>query len=161
MAGLGYLCGFLLGGWGLSLAAIGFCSFAPIYLSIANYYMMADNCSFISFVNKNDDMITEVLVDLAKTRKEYEPHLNIYFTGFIALLGYAFVIEFIERSEISASISMNSATIFAGLIIGAMLPYFLSFNMISSVQQVAPVIPYDLELQVDDVPAMADGKVEP
>ena len=56
---------------------------------------------------------------------------------------------------------MNSATIFAGLMIGAMLPYFLSFNMISSVQQVAPVIPYDLELQVDDVPAMADGKVEP
>ena len=54
---------------------------------------------------------------------------------------------------------MNSATIFAGLIVGAMLPYYLSCNLISSVKRVAPSIMYDLEMQVDDVPAMADGKV--
>ena len=56
---------------------------------------------------------------------------------------------------------MKSPHIFTGLLIGAMLPYLLIFNLIKSTRKVAPVFGYDLRQQIDEIPAMGEGKIDP
>ena len=42
-----------------------------------------------------------------------------------------------------------------------MLPYLFSYNLIQSFKKVAPVIGFDLREQIDDFPAISEGKADP
>ncbi len=51
--------------------------------------------------------------------------------------------------------------IFMGLLIGAMFPYIFVSSLIRSVQKTAPAIPYDITLQIAEIPGMANGNMDP
>ena len=89
------------------------------------------------------------MIELAQTRNEYDPHINLYSICSLAFLSYAYSETFILSSETTLSLSMKEPRIFLGLIVGAMLPYLLIFNMVCETKKVAPVFSYDLALQID------------
>ena len=61
----------------------------------------------------------------------------------------------------TGSTSLKSPIIFMGVLLGAMFPYMFTSSLIRSIQKTAPAISYDIAIQIQEIPGMAHGNMDP
>lgn len=149
IAGTLFTAEYWLGTFGMGLVVIGFLSLVPHYLYGTLLYSSLENSSYLTYIAQFDEALIQSLVEAAKTRKDYEPHLAILQNGLVCYFGFEMVLTFVSVSEYEDTTSLRSPIIFLGLLVGAMFPYYFSSNLLRSVQKTAPAIPYDLKIQVE------------
>lgn len=79
----------------------------------------------------------------------------------LTYLGFSFVLTFIESAQFTGSTSLKDPLIFFGLLVGAMAPYLLSSVLIRSIFKTGPAIVFDIRQQIDEIPAIGNGSLDP
>lgn len=130
-----YLANYLLGYYGVALAALGMLANLPLSLAIDGYGPISDNAGGISEMAELDPYVRERTDALDAAGNTTAAIGKGFAIGSAALVSLALYGGFLHNAglEFSTLISMTEPEIFAGLLIGAMLPYLFSAFTIKSV----------------------------
>lgn len=151
------------GMYGIAIAAIGMISTLATALTIDAYGPIADNaggiaemCGFGKEVRERTDMLDAAGNTTAAIGKGFA-------IGSAALTALALFAAFITRSSAIKEVNVDllQPWVFAGLVIGAMLPYWFSAMTMKSVGSAALSMVEEVRRQFKEIPGLIQGKAEP
>jgi inorganic pyrophosphatase len=155
--------GFLLAGmFGVAVAATGILSTMSIGLTIDSYGPISDNAGGIAEMSHMGDDVrarTDALDAAGNTTAAIGKGFAI---GSAALVSLALFGGFVTVSEFTQNdVSLLDKYVFAGLLIGAMLPYWFSALTMKSVGKAALAMVVEVRRQFNEIPGILSGENEP
>ena len=128
--------------YGVALAAIGMLGCLPVALAIDGYGPIADNAGGITEMSGLDDSVrenTDKLDAAGNTTAAIGKGFAIGSACLVSLALFgAYIVRCLEASgETEISVNILQPTVFAGLIVGAMIPYAFSAMTMSAVGDAA------------------------
>lgn len=158
-----YFSNHFLGFYGVALAALGMLTNLPLSLAIDGYGPISDNAGGIAEMSEIDHFVrdrTDALDAAGNTTAAIGKGFAI---GSAALVSLALYGGFLHNAglEFSSLISLAEPEIFAGLLIGAMLPYLFSAFTIKSVGKAAQGMVNEIRRQIQADPGILRGTSEP
>lgn len=134
-----YFANVFLGYYGVALAALGMLTNLPLSLAIDGYGPISDNAGGIAEMSEIDKFVRERTDALDAAGNTTAAIGKGFAIGSAALVSLALYGGFLHNAglEFSSLISMAEPEIFAGLLLGAMLPYIFSAFTIKSVGKAA------------------------
>jgi len=154
------------GFYGVAVAAVGMVSTLGIILATDAYGPVADNAHGIAVMSDLPDSVrerTETLSSLANTTAATARGLA---SGSAAITVLALMVAFIQASGLTETGAMLTdpetlAKLVTGLLIGGVLPYVFSAQMMSAVTKIASEIAEEARRQCREIPGVTDGTGEP
>jgi H+-translocating diphosphatase len=158
-----YFANYFLGYYGVALAALGMLANLPLSLAIDGYGPISDNAGGIAEMSELDPYVRERTDALDAAGNTTAAIGKGFAIGSAALVSLALYGGFLHNAglEFSSLISMTQPEIFAGLIIGAMLPYIFSGFTIKSVGKAAQGMVEEIRRQLRADPGILRGTSEP
>lgn len=152
-----------LGYYGVALAALGMLANLPLSLAIDGYGPISDNAGGIAEMAEMGHEVREITDGLDAAGNTTAAIGKGFAIGSAALVGLALYGGFLHNCglENSSLISLTEPEIFAGLLIGAMIPYIFSSFTIKSVGKAAQGMVEEVRRQIREQPGILDGTVEP
>ena len=155
-----------LGYYGVALSALGMLSNLPLSLAIDGYGPISDNAGGISEMAEMGDEVrgrTDALDAAGNTTAAIGKGFAI---GSAALVSLSLFGGFLHNAELdteasASDIALTKPEIFAGLLLGAMLPYVFSAFTIRSVGKAAFGMVAEVRRQIRDDPGILAGTSEP
>jgi len=141
-----YLCAAM---YGIAIATCGMLSTLAILLSVSAYGPIADNASGLARMC-NLDYASIQTDDIHAAGKTISAHGRCFSLGAATVLALALFGAFITRMNIHV-IDLLQPIEFAGLVIGAMIPYAFSAQILQSVSRAAGVIEKEINNQLEDI----------
>jgi len=154
-----YISFYLADMYGVALAALGMLGCLPIALSIDGYGPIADNAGGIAEMSHLEDEIrvrTDKLDAAGNTTAAIGKGFAI---GSACLVALALFGAFITRIGASTVDILQPVT-FAGLLIGAMIPYWFSAMTMDAVGETSMEMVAEITRQLED-PKIKNGEVRP
>jgi inorganic pyrophosphatase len=163
----------LAGMYGIAMAALGILSTLPVALTIDGFGPISDNAGGVAEMSHMPPEIrdnTDALDAAGNTTAAIGKGFAI---GSAAFVGLALFGAFVETTRTK---SMNKTTrlvqvlitvdvlepfVFAGLLIGAMLPYWFSAMTMKSVGQAAYAMVEEVRRQFHEIPGLMEGTAKP
>lgn len=157
-----YVANHFMGYYGVSLAALGMLSNLPLSLAIDGYGPISDNAGGIAEMAGMGEEVRERTDGLDAAGNTTAAIGKGFAIGSAALVSLSLYGGFLHNAQLSESdISLKRADIFAGLLVGAMLPYLFSAFTIRSVGKAAFGMVEEVRRQIRENPGILDGTVEP
>jgi H+-translocating diphosphatase len=158
-----YFSNYFLGYYGVALAALGMLTNLPLSLAIDGYGPISDNAGGIAEMSEIDPFVRERTDALDAAGNTTAAIGKGFAIGSAALVSLALYGGFLHNSglEFSSLISMAQPEIFAGLLLGAMLPYLFSAFTIKSVGKAAQGMVAEIRRQIRNDPGILRGTSEP
>lgn len=158
-----YFANYLLGFYGVALAALGMLANLPLSLAIDGYGPISDNAGGIAEMSEIDHYVRERTDALDAAGNTTAAIGKGFAIGSAALVSLALYGGFLHNAglEFSSLISLAEPEIFAGLLLGAMLPYIFSAFTIKSVGKAAQGMVNEIRRQIRAQPGILQGTVEP
>jgi inorganic pyrophosphatase len=158
-----YFANYLLGYYGVALAAIGMLVNLPLCLAIDGYGPISDNAGGIAEMSELGAEVRERTDALDAAGNTTAAIGKGFAIGSAALVSLALYGGFLHNAglEFSSLISMTEPEIFAGLLLGAMLPYLFSAWTIKSVGKAAFGMVAEVRRQIKANPGILTGETEP
>lgn len=157
-----YVANHFMGYYGVSLAALGMLSNLPLSLAIDGYGPISDNAGGIAEMAGMGEEVRERTDGLDAAGNTTAAIGKGFAIGSAALVSLSLYGGFLHNASLSdAAISLKKADIFAGLLIGAMLPYLFSAFTIRSVGKAAFGMVEEVRRQIRENPGILEGTVEP
>jgi H(+)-translocating pyrophosphatase len=158
-----FLANYFLGYYGVALAALGMLTNLPLSLAIDGYGPISDNAGGIAEMSELDPYVRERTDALDAAGNTTAAIGKGFAIGSAALVSLALYGGFLHNAglEFSSLISMAEPEIFAGLLIGAMLPYVFSAFTINSVGKAAQEMVAEVRRQIRAEPGILRGTSEP
>jgi K(+)-stimulated pyrophosphate-energized sodium pump len=158
-----YFSNYLLGYYGVALAAIGMLVNLPLSLAIDGYGPISDNAGGIAEMSELGAEVRERTDALDAAGNTTAAIGKGFAIGSAALVSLALYGGFLHNAglEFSSLISMTEPEIFAGLLLGAMLPYLFSAWTIKSVGKAAFGMVAEVRRQIKANPGILTGDTEP
>jgi Na+/H+-translocating membrane pyrophosphatase len=134
-----YIANNYMGYYGVSLAALGMLSNLPLSLAIDGYGPISDNAGGIAEMAEMGEEVRERTDGLDAAGNTTAAIGKGFAIGSAALVSLSLFGGFLHNSGLEAgtAISLTKPDVFAGLLIGAMLPYVFSAFTIKSVGKAA------------------------
>lgn len=153
----------LLGYYGVALGALGMLSNLPISLAIDGYGPISDNAGGIAEMSEMGEEVrgrTDALDAAGNTTAAIGKGFAIGSAALVALSLYG---GFLHNSKLTTGggLSLTDPSVFAGLLIGAMLPYAFSAFTMKSVGKAALGMVEEIRKQIRENPGILTGNVEP
>ena len=157
-----YVANHFMGYYGVSLAALGMLSNLPLSLAIDGYGPISDNAGGIAEMAEMGEEVRERTDGLDAAGNTTAAIGKGFAIGSAALVSLSLYGGFLHNAQLSESdISLKRADIFAGLLVGAMLPYLFSAFTIRSVGKAAFGMVEEVRRQIRENPGILEGTVEP
>ena len=158
-----YFSNYFLGYYGVALAALDMLTNLPLSLAIDGYGPISDNAGGIAEMSELDHFVRERTDALDAAGNTTAAIGKGFAIGSAALVSLALYGGFLHNAglEFSTLISMAEPEIFAGLLIGAMLPYIFSGFTIKSVGKAAQGMVAEIRRQIKADPGILRGTSEP
>jgi H+-translocating diphosphatase len=155
-----------LGYYGVALAALGMLSNLPLSLAIDGYGPISDNAGGIAEMAEMGEEVrsrTDALDAAGNTTAAIGKGFAI---GSAALVSLSLFGGFLHNSKLdlpssASSIALTKPEVFAGLLLGAMLPYVFSAFTIRSVGKAAFGMVAEVRRQIKNDPGILEGTSEP
>lgn len=154
----------LLGYYGVSLAALGMLSNLPLSLAIDGYGPISDNAGGIAEMSGLGEEVRERTDGLDAAGNTTAAIGKGFAIGSAALVSLSLYGGFLHNAGLEndeSAISLKKPEVFAGLLIGAMLPYIFSAFTIRSVGKAAFGMVAEVRRQIREEPGILEGTVEP
>lgn len=163
IAATAYFSNLFLGYYGVALAALGMLTNLPLCLAIDGYGPISDNAGGIAEMSELHEDVrhrTDALDAAGNTTAAIGKGFAI---GSATLVSLALYGGFLHNAglEMSTLISLTQPEIFAGLLLGAMLPYLFSGFTIRSVGKAAFGMVEEVRRQIRTNPGILQGTAEP
>lgn len=139
---VGYIFGSM---FGIAIAACGMFSTIPVLISVASYSSIADNASGLSRMS-DISFVTIRAEDIHDAGKSINAHVKCVEISGAAIISLAIFGAFAMRLGLSY-IDLLRPIEFAGLIVGAMIPYVFSSQIMKAVSQSAGVLKKEINRQ--------------
>lgn len=146
--------------YGISLAALGILSTLAIGLTIDSYGPISDNAGGIAEMSGCDPGIREITDALDAAGNTTAAIGKGFAIGSAAFVSLALFGAFVTKAEI-ATIDLMEPYPFAGLLIGAMLPYWFSAMTMRSVGQAALAMVQEVRRQFHEKPGIMTYQDKP
>lgn len=158
-----YFSNFFMGYYGVSLAALGMLSNLPLSLAIDGYGPISDNAGGIAEMAEMGAQVRERTDGLDAAGNTTAAIGKGFAIGSAALVSLSLYGGFLHNAglEYSDKISLTKPDIFAGLLLGAMLPYVFSALTIRSVGKAAFGMVEEVRRQIRQNPGILEGTHEP
>lgn len=153
-----------MGYYGVSLAALGMLSNLPLSLAIDGYGPISDNAGGIAEMAEMGPEVRERTDGLDAAGNTTAAIGKGFAIGSAALVSLSLFGGFLHNAGLEkemTKISLAQPEIFAGLLLGAMLPYIFSAFTIRSVGKAAFGMVEEVRRQIRQKPGILDGTEEP
>ena len=158
-----YFANRLLAFYGVAIAALGMLANLPLSLAIDGYGPISDNAGGIAEMAEMGPEVRERTDGLDAAGNTTAAIGKGFAIGSATLVSLALYGGFLHNAglEMKSLISLVEPEIFAGLLIGAMLPYIFSAFTIKSVGKAAFGMVEEVRRQIREQPGILQGTVEP
>lgn len=142
--------------YGISLAALGMLATLTTALTIDGYGPIADNAGGIVEMTDAGEVARERTDALDAAGNTTAAVGKGFAIGSACLVGLALFGAFVTRAHME-TVNILRPLEFAGLIIGAMLPYYFSAMTMEAVGDAASLMIVEIKRQFDTMPGIRDG----
>lgn len=146
--------------YGIALAALGMLATLTTALTIDGYGPIADNAGGIVEMTDAGDVARERTDALDAAGNTTAAVGKGFAIGSACLVGLALFGAFTTRCDMTA-VNILRPLEFAGLIIGAMLPYYFSAMTMEAVGDAASLMIVEIKRQFETMPGIRDGSQKP
>ena len=153
-----------MGYYGVALAALGMLSNLPLSLAIDGYGPISDNAGGIAEMAAMGEEVRERTDGLDAAGNTTAAIGKGFAIGSAALVSLSLYGGFLHNAHLETderAISLKRPEVFAGLLLGAMLPYIFSAFTIRSVGKAAFGMVAEVRRQIKENPGILEGTVEP
>jgi len=167
IAGTIYLAFSLAGMYGIAMAALGILSTLPCALTIDAYGPISDNAGGIAEMAHMGEHIrdhTDALDAAGNTTAAIGKGFAIGSAAFVSLALFGAFVETTRNKTnqaVLATVNILEPWVFAGLLVGAMLPYWFSAMTMKSVGQAAYSMVEEVRQQFRTIPGLMEGTGRP
>ncbi len=155
----------LYGIFGTSLTAMAMLSLAGIVLSIDAFGPISDNAGGIvemTGMGEANRKVTDEIDAVGNTTKAVTKGFAIASAGLAALaMIQAFQYEAVSKFHIAFDYSLSNPAIIIGLLVGGLLPFFITSQLISAVSRAAGKMVEEVRRQFKETPEILTGKAKP
>ena len=157
---------YYLGYYGVALSALGMLSNLPLSLAIDGYGPISDNAGGIAEMAEMGEEVRERTDALDAAGNTTAAIGKGFAIGSAALVSLSLFGGFLHNSKLdlpvnASNIALTKPEVFAGLLLGAMLPYIFSAFTIKSVGKAAFGMVEEVRRQIKENPGILEGTVEP
>jgi K(+)-stimulated pyrophosphate-energized sodium pump len=148
----------LAGLYGVALAATGMLSTTATVVSIDAYGPIADNAGGIAVMTAMPPHVRETTDDLDAVGNTTAAVAKGFAVGSAALTALALFGAFAQATGVAIAIHPGGVAVFAGLIIGAAVPFLFAALAIDAVGRAAGEITQEVRRQFRDIPGLREGR---
>lgn len=155
----------IYGIFGTSLTAMAMLSLAGIVLSIDAFGPISDNAGGIvemTGMGEANRKVTDEIDAVGNTTKAVTKGFAIASAGLAALaMIQAFQYEAAKIFHVAFDYSLSNPSIIIGLLVGGLLPFFITSQLIAAVSRAAGKMVEEVRRQFKEFPDILTGKVKP
>ena len=139
--------------YGVAMAAVGFLTNTGIVLAINANYPIAQNADSLAKMSLMNDEVIQNTEELVKFSAKKEIYVKALTISAAAFAGFALLGAFLQKTGVSA-LELNSPWTITFMIIGALLPFLLSYSVIDAVNSVADKATDEIKRQFEEIPEL-------
>lgn len=148
--------------YGVAMAAFGMLAGVGVIVTINAFGPIVDNAGGLAEMVRMDRSVRDIMENLHGVSNMTTAMGKGFANCSAAFVALSMLLAFVKFSKLNpAAMSFDHPSVLAGLLIGAMFPFYVSSMMIHGVGSAASAMIDEVRRQIREIPGLREGKTRP